>query len=299
MVRRRRLGRVALRLPQALASAGTVPLLFVVARPVFGPRRALAGAIALALNPFHIWYAQEVRNYAFLVLFTVLALGAIQKLEEAGRLRSIPTLAFAWIGGLLFNLELPLPHHLLGHLGDRAHARAARAAGGARGGRGDHAPGDDPLGRRILSTARLAIVPAPPRIGSVRGEVAGRGDRAGARRSVRRVRMVGRIQPGAVRAGASPEPVRAGAGAPPVRHRGDRPLFRRPRCRGALVLDEGGWPPASLAARPAHSAPARVPGGLPEREGFQPPIRVGRPARLRDVARRRRGVLNSFPLLFV
>ena len=44
-------GELALRLPQALASAATVPLLFVVARPVFGERRALAGSIALALNP--------------------------------------------------------------------------------------------------------------------------------------------------------------------------------------------------------------------------------------------------------
>jgi 4-amino-4-deoxy-L-arabinose transferase-like glycosyltransferase len=98
-------GELALRLPQALASAATVPLLFVVARPVFGPRRAAVGAIALALNPFHIWYAQEVRNYAFLVLFTVLALGAIQKVEEDDRLRSIPSLALSWIGGLLFNLS--------------------------------------------------------------------------------------------------------------------------------------------------------------------------------------------------
>lgn len=98
-------GELALRVPQALASAATVPLLFVTARPVFGDRRALAGAIALALNPFHIWYAQEVRNYAFLVLMTVVALDAIRRLEEDGRLRSTLGLAASWIGGLLLNLS--------------------------------------------------------------------------------------------------------------------------------------------------------------------------------------------------
>jgi mannosyltransferase len=98
-------GELALRLPQALASAATIPFFYFAARPAFGERRALAGAIALTLNPFHIWYAQEVRNYAFLVLFTVLAIGAIQRLEAQGRLRSILGLAFSWIAGLLFNLS--------------------------------------------------------------------------------------------------------------------------------------------------------------------------------------------------
>lgn len=98
-------GELALRLPQAIASAATVPLLYLVARPVFGERRALAGAVALAINPFHIWYAQEVRNYTFAILCAVLAMGAIQKLDERGRLRDGALLAGSWVAGLLFNLS--------------------------------------------------------------------------------------------------------------------------------------------------------------------------------------------------
>ena len=96
---------LALRLPQALVSAASVAVLFRVARPVFGEGRALAGAIALAINPFHIWYAQEVRNYAFVMLFTLLAIGAIQRLDRTGRFASVPALAASWVGGLLCNLS--------------------------------------------------------------------------------------------------------------------------------------------------------------------------------------------------
>jgi len=98
-------GEFAARLPQAIVSAATVPLLYAVARRPFGERTALLGAFLLAVNPFHIWYAQEIRNYALMIFFVVLSLGAVLRLEAAGRPRSsILPLAAVWTGGLLSNL---------------------------------------------------------------------------------------------------------------------------------------------------------------------------------------------------
>ncbi|HXV14923.1 MAG TPA: glycosyltransferase family 39 protein, partial [Candidatus Krumholzibacteria bacterium] len=60
-----------LRLPSALAGIATVPLLFLWMRPRFGQRAALWGALLLAINPLHVHYSQELRNYAFAVLFVM------------------------------------------------------------------------------------------------------------------------------------------------------------------------------------------------------------------------------------
>ncbi len=99
-------GELSVRLPQALASALTVPLLYVAARPVFGHRRALAGSLLLMINPFAVWYAQEVRNYAFVMLFAVLSLAALGRFDGAVRpVSRVPGLAASWIAGLLCNLS--------------------------------------------------------------------------------------------------------------------------------------------------------------------------------------------------
>jgi len=96
---------LSIRLPQAIASAATVPLLFLVARKDFGDRTALAGSVALAINPFHVWYAQEVRNYAFVILFAVLSIWAIRRLENRNGFGSIPRIVGTWACGLLSNMS--------------------------------------------------------------------------------------------------------------------------------------------------------------------------------------------------
>lgn len=65
-----------LRLPSALAGIASVPLLFAWMRPRLGGRAALWGALLLAVNPLHIHYSQELRNYAFAVFFVLL--GSVQ-----------------------------------------------------------------------------------------------------------------------------------------------------------------------------------------------------------------------------
>jgi uncharacterized membrane protein len=77
-----------LRLPSALAGTATVPLLFAWMRPRWGERAALAGALLLAVNPLHVHYSQELRNYAFAVFFVMAAAVCVDLLSmRASRAR--------------------------------------------------------------------------------------------------------------------------------------------------------------------------------------------------------------------
>lgn len=69
-----------LRVPSALAGIATVPLVFVWMRARFGARAALWGALLLAINPLHIHYSQELRNYAFAVLFVMAGAVGVDRL---------------------------------------------------------------------------------------------------------------------------------------------------------------------------------------------------------------------------
>lgn len=99
-------GELPLRLLHALVSTATIPLLFFAARPVFGDRRSLLGAALLAINPFHIWYAQEVRNYSFVIFLSIVGIVLIQRLDRLERVRGTFGLAVSWILGLLCNLSM-------------------------------------------------------------------------------------------------------------------------------------------------------------------------------------------------
>jgi 4-amino-4-deoxy-L-arabinose transferase-like glycosyltransferase len=75
-----------LRLPMAVAGVLTVPLFGLLAGRLVDGRSARLAVLLLAINPFHIWYSQEGRGYAFLMLFAVAAALAYLDLA-AGRLR--------------------------------------------------------------------------------------------------------------------------------------------------------------------------------------------------------------------
>ena len=89
-----------------------MPLLYVAARPIFGDRCALAGSFLMAINPFHVWYGQEVRNYSLLVFFVLLATMALQRLDREGRTRNVLALSACWFAGLLSNLTMAF--HMVG-----------------------------------------------------------------------------------------------------------------------------------------------------------------------------------------
>ncbi len=94
-----------LRLPSAIAGTATVPLLFAWMRPRFGARAALWGAFLLAINPLHVHYSQELRNYAFAVLFVMAgAVGVDRLLARATRARTA-ALAVAAAASVLSNFS--------------------------------------------------------------------------------------------------------------------------------------------------------------------------------------------------
>lgn len=68
-----------IRLPDILFGAATIPLVFLLTRKLLGntSKVPLIAALFLALNPFHVYYSQELRMYnlsTFLVLLSWIAL---------------------------------------------------------------------------------------------------------------------------------------------------------------------------------------------------------------------------------
>jgi hypothetical protein len=79
----------------------TVPLTFVTARRWLGENAARAAAFLLAINPFHIWYSQEVRGYVLLIAFGVLGVAAMLAEVRGRSLRSALALYGTSLGACL------------------------------------------------------------------------------------------------------------------------------------------------------------------------------------------------------
>ena len=62
-------GEVGLRSLSALIGCLTVPAAYLAARELSWPRAGLVAAALVAFNPYLVWYSQEARSYALLVLF--------------------------------------------------------------------------------------------------------------------------------------------------------------------------------------------------------------------------------------
>ncbi len=104
----------AARLPAALAGTVTVPLLYWLGRRMLSERAALAGAALLALSPWHLYWSQNARFYAFLLLFYTLALGLFYLGLERDRLTLLgASLVFLGLGAM----ERPLALFLVPTLG--------------------------------------------------------------------------------------------------------------------------------------------------------------------------------------
>src|SRR5690348_14317470 len=65
----------ALRSLSAVFGTATVFAVYWAGRALGTRRVALLGALITAVSPIMVWYSQEARSYALMVLLTVLALG--------------------------------------------------------------------------------------------------------------------------------------------------------------------------------------------------------------------------------
>ena len=69
-----------MRLPSALAGTASVWFLYAWVRELFGRPTARVAAILLATSPLHVYYSQELRNYAFAFLFSLMASYYLERL---------------------------------------------------------------------------------------------------------------------------------------------------------------------------------------------------------------------------
>jgi len=70
-------GEVGLRSLSAPIGTLTVPAAYLAGRELVSRRVGLLGAALVALNPYLIWYSQEARSYALMVLFVTLGLALL------------------------------------------------------------------------------------------------------------------------------------------------------------------------------------------------------------------------------
>ncbi len=89
-----------LRGSSVVIGAATIPALAWTGRALVGPRAALAATCILAVSPFHVWYSQEVRPYALLVLASVVTIGLFHRALLRGGTRAWSAFAAAAIVAL-------------------------------------------------------------------------------------------------------------------------------------------------------------------------------------------------------
>ncbi len=75
----------ALRFPSAWAGVLAAPLLWAWGRRLFDERVALVAVAFLVVNPYHLWYSQEAKMYALLMVVVMLALWAFAEALERGK----------------------------------------------------------------------------------------------------------------------------------------------------------------------------------------------------------------------
>lgn len=89
------IGPFILRLPAALCSMISVILLYYLVRRWSDQRTAVISAYLLALSPFQIYYAQEARSYAFLLMLCLVSIFFLEKGVEEHFLWLVPWSAVA------------------------------------------------------------------------------------------------------------------------------------------------------------------------------------------------------------
>ncbi len=80
-------GEFGLRSLSAVAGVATVPVAYLVGLELRGRRAGLMAAALVAVNPMLLWYSQEARGYALLVLLCAVSLLYCVRAQRSGRRR--------------------------------------------------------------------------------------------------------------------------------------------------------------------------------------------------------------------
>jgi len=76
---------VSVRMPSAIAGTISIYFIYVVGRKLYDEKTGIMSSLAAAFSAYHLYYSQEARMYAFLLLFTLIC--ASFMLNITGRLR--------------------------------------------------------------------------------------------------------------------------------------------------------------------------------------------------------------------
>lgn len=82
-------GEVAMRILPALAGTATIAVVYAAGAAGASRRVGLAAAALVAVNPFLIWFSQEARAYALLILLMALSVLALIRFERGGSGRAL------------------------------------------------------------------------------------------------------------------------------------------------------------------------------------------------------------------
>jgi 4-amino-4-deoxy-L-arabinose transferase-like glycosyltransferase len=94
-----------LRFPSAVAGALAVPAIGALGGALWGNRAGIVAAVALALSPFALYYAQECRGYSFTILFAALSLHAALRFVRAPSARRGAAVIAAELLGIASSLN--------------------------------------------------------------------------------------------------------------------------------------------------------------------------------------------------
>ena len=101
-------GEFAVRLFAALAGTATVIPVYLLGRELFDHKVGVFAALLLAVNPYHVWYSQEVRMHSLAVLLAVASLYCFWRLMSdppLGRSNLVWWLGHILVTGLGFHLH--------------------------------------------------------------------------------------------------------------------------------------------------------------------------------------------------
>ena len=91
---------IAVRFPSAIAGTLAIPLMYLLARRLAGSTTGLLSAGLLAISPYHVWYSQEAKMYALVVLLALASsAGLVEALE---RNRALWWAVYAMLTTLMF-----------------------------------------------------------------------------------------------------------------------------------------------------------------------------------------------------
>lgn len=87
----------SLRLPSLIFSFCSVILLYFLGKELFNKKVGFISSILIGLSPFHIWYAQEARDYAMILFFGLLSSLLFHRGLKNGKVKT-------WLNFTLFSI---------------------------------------------------------------------------------------------------------------------------------------------------------------------------------------------------